>query len=141
MNVIEAQHAVYLRRTHKAKHMHICRSSMAYCTSTTLSNMWAKGRKEMSTSLLLGFRLPWTTTYTGGRGGGRNRHRRKTEEQRHERQENIKRSKKVNLSQTGILDFKQGPLNGSMLIFYLFQISRMQEGRWFSIRSWGATKT
>lgn len=79
MNVMAVQHAVYLQRTHKTKHMHVCTSSMAYCTSTTLSNMWAKGRKEMSTSFLLGFSVPWTT-YTGGRGDGRDGHERRTDE-------------------------------------------------------------
>lgn len=67
MNVMAVQHAVYLQETH-TKHMHVCRSSMAYCTSTTLSNMCAKGRKEMSTSLLLGFSVPWAEN-TGGREG------------------------------------------------------------------------
>ena len=38
--------------------------SVNVCTSTTLSNIWAKGRKEMSTSLELGVSMPWTS-YTG----------------------------------------------------------------------------
>lgn len=92
MNVMAVQHAVYLQKTH-TKHMHVCRSSMAYCTSTTLSNMCAKGRKEMSTSLLLGFSVPWTEN-TGGtdRREGQTRGRRDTRENR----------ERINLSETGV---------------------------------------
>lgn len=37
---------------------------MPYCTSSNLSNMWAKGRTEMSPPVLQSFSVPWTL-YTG----------------------------------------------------------------------------
>lgn len=62
MNVVLVQHAVHLRYTHtETKDMHLFRFKGWYCTSTTLSNIWAKGRKEMSTSLVLGLSETWVT--------------------------------------------------------------------------------
>lgn len=59
VNVMEAQHAVDLQRTHtthtQKKHASVNVKHRRYCTSTTLSNMWARGRKEMSTSFGLAF--------------------------------------------------------------------------------------
>lgn len=106
----------------------LCRLSMANSTSTTLSNMCARGRKEMCTSVLVGFRKPWTTTLTGG-GGGDTREKTIKQKARRTRNDNKKASKRVNLSQTGVWDFIVVSLSATFTI-HVIRMQTRRFGQW-----------
>lgn len=123
MNVMEVQHAVYLQGTHKTHACMQVKHGILYLHHP-LKHV---GQREEGDKHIFFVRLQCALddkTHRVGRGGGGvNGHRKKTEERRQEGQENIKGSKRVNLSLTGILDVKQGPSNRLVFTFYLIQIA------------------
>lgn len=121
MNVMEVQHAVYLRRTHKAKHMQ--------CVQVKHGVLYLHhplkhvGQREEGDEHIFRGGLQCAlddNIHRGVRGGGRNGHRWRTEAGMTGK---YKAGERVDLSQSGIFDVKQRPLDSSVLTFDLIQIS------------------